>query len=211
MRPAPWGPPAEVPDAVALECRRWLDWVRSRDGEAQDGLVERWLLTLLMGVAGDRSEDDVRAKLKAFRFALAGRPALCFTPESLRGAQRRFRFWPSAAELIEFADEVERGARETRQRCGVIVERHAARGGGDPEAEPPRRWSKDEADAQRERNRAAQRDQNARVIQALRERGEWIETPVRAPGESERDYVARLVEHIRSLPGPQKVGGGEKP
>jgi hypothetical protein len=105
-----------------VECRRWLQAFDQRNGPAQESRIENWLLKLLAGVIGDRSRDEVQMRVAALVFAVADRPAFCFDDRSLRRAMARFKFWPSAAELIAFAEQIETEGRETAQRAWRVVD-----------------------------------------------------------------------------------------
>ena len=81
----------------------------------------KWLSTLGLLVAGRMATADARARLSAFGPLLADYPVRVFTMETLREAARRFKWFPSYAELAELLDEV---AREIGSR--VPLRRHIA-------------------------------------------------------------------------------------
>lgn len=128
-----WQLPASIPDTMVAECRRWLAAHEAASGIAQEGRIQNWLGRLLIGLPGKLTADDVRVKMAAFVFALNEHRAYCFDDATLKIAMRRFKFWPSSAELIEFADEMDSWTRTTAARAHKVIDagaRVADAGGG---------------------------------------------------------------------------------
>lgn len=195
----PWELPAEIPETIVVECRRWLAAHDAAAGIAQEGRIKHWLLKLLGGLPGDYSEETVRMKMGAFVFALNDKPAYCFDDATLKIAMRRFKFWPSAAELIAFADEMEQWTRMQAKRAYKVVD------AGPRTADQPlnrRPWAEGGSDDHRDYLRQKADEQRRRDIEILRERdaaaGKFApedETPKQQRGESVGDYVKRLNAH----------------
>ena len=195
--PGVWKMPDVVTEPMILEYRRWLDALRKCDAPAQDGRIRVWLSKLLFGLSGNHSEEMIRAKMSAFAFALADKPAFCFDDAVLRRAQKHFKsFWPSAGELIEFMERVEAEVRVKAERAWKVVD------GGPraPGAKPPGRpWAQGGADDHREYLRQKADRERKELIEIMRDRdaaaGKFAPdavVPPQEPGETGKAYVARL-------------------
>lgn len=195
-----WEMPAVITEPMILEYRRWLDALRKCDAPAQDGRIRVWLSKLLFGLSGNFSEEMIRAKMSAFAFALADKPAFCFDDAVLRRAQKHFKsFWPSAGELIEFMERVEAETRVREDRAWKIIN-GGPRAAGAPTTKRP--WAEGGSDDQREYLRQKADRERRELAEILRDRdaaaGKFAqETPVpqQQRGESGGDYVKRLKAH----------------
>jgi len=90
----------------------------------------RWLASLGNLVAGQMSAQDVRDKLTAYAGNL-DYPAGLYTQDSLKAAGKRFKWFPSFAELTEFLDARKADMEAELSRCRAI-----ARGGNDGGSAP---------------------------------------------------------------------------
>lgn len=198
--PGVWEMPAVVTEPMILEYRRWLDALRKCDAPAQDGRIRVWLSKLLFGLSGNFSEEMIRAKMSAFAFALADKPAFCFDDAVLRRAQKHFKsFWPSAGELIEFMERVEAETRVKADRAWKIID-GGARAAGAPTTQRP--WAEGGAEDHAKRLRDKADRERRELAQILAERdaaagkhAAEARVPQQRRGESAGDYVTRLKDH----------------
>lgn len=200
MVPGVWKHPAVVTEPMILEYRRWLEALRKVDAPAQDGRIRVWLSKLLFGLSGNHSEEMIQAKMGAFAFALADKPAFCFDDGTLRRAQKHFKsFWPSAGELIEFMEGIEREARVKAERAWKVVD-GGTRAAGAPRTSRP--WAEGGAEDHAEYLREKQDRERAELVEIMRDRdaaaGKFAadaEVPARLPEETAKEYVKRLNKH----------------
>jgi hypothetical protein len=179
-----------------VECRRWLVAHDAVSGIAQEGRIQNWLARLLGGMPGNNTADDVRMKMGAFVFALNDKPSYCFDDATLKIAMRRFKFWPSSAELMAFADEMEQWTRTTAKRAYKVVD------SGPRTADRPlnrRPWAEGGAEDHAKYLREKQ-DRDRKELAAMVEAryGKPPPAPARLPGEDEKAYVARLCRHMNA-------------
>lgn len=180
---ATWDLPREIPETLVVECRRWLAAHEAASGIAQEGRIKHWLIRLLGGMPGDYSPEAVQLKMGAFVFALSDYRAYCFDDATLKLAMRRFKFWPSAAELIDFADEMDRWTRQTAARAWKVVDK------GPVAALPAGNDAGRAISSFRERQ-----DRERRALAAVVEAkyGAMPPMPEREPGESDNSFMNRL-------------------
>jgi hypothetical protein len=195
-----WAPPDEIPETVVAECRRWLASHDASSGYADDGRIQHWLVRLLSGLPGNQSADDVRLKMAAYVFALGDKRAFCFDDATLRLAMKRFKFWPSAAELIEFADEMESRVRRQAQRAQKIADTGARRPGQQGTG------GKIDIEASERRMRERQAAENLELAEKLGIKP--TEPPPRLPGETDRQWGRRIYEQglLMAVEGIKAVG-----
>ena len=180
---AVWTLPRSIPETLVAECRRWLVAHDAASRIADEGRIHHWLVRLVSGIPGDYDEETIRLKMGAFVFALSDRPAYCFDDATLRIAMRRFpKFWPSAGELIEFADDMDTWTRNTAARAYKIVDAGPVASVvpiGGTIVERAMQLNRDKTDRERRELAAAA--------------GIDVPTaPQQDPGESDRDYCLRL-------------------
>lgn len=85
--------------------------------ERQTATAEDWarfLRPLLAAVPNPPDADDFRKRISAIAFALPDVPRHMMTEWRQRDALRRFKFWPSAADLAEWLAPDLRDERETQ-------------------------------------------------------------------------------------------------
>jgi hypothetical protein len=188
--PAGWQLPRDIPETLVVECRRWLVAHNDASGYAQEGRIKHWLIRLLGGLPGDFSPEAVQLKMGAFVFALSDYRAYCFDDATLKLAMRRFKFWPSSAELIAFADEMDQWTRTTAARAHKVIDagaRVADASGADRAIELFR-----ERQAQ---ERARERAALAAIVEAKYGPLPSVDTaPVMQDGESRASFIDRLRE-----------------
>lgn len=179
-----WALPDEIPETVVAECRRWLASHDASSGYADGGRIQHWLVRLLSGLPGNQSADDVRLKMAAYVFALGDKRAFVFDDATLRLAMGRFKFWPSAAELIEFADDMESRVRRQAQRAQKVADTGARRPGKQGTG------GKIDTEASERRMRDKQERENREIAEKLGVGR--VEAAARLPHESDREYGKRL-------------------
>lgn len=114
-----WEPPTLLADRTITEARALVPALTDQLTPAREGVRLQWLAQLGILVAGVMSSGDAKAKAQAYAPAL-DYPALCFTTETKIEAARRFKWFPSFAELAEFFDEICKPRREQLQRVRAI-------------------------------------------------------------------------------------------
>jgi hypothetical protein len=181
-----WALPDEIPETVVAECRRWLASHEAASGYANEGRIKFWLVRLLSGLPGDHSAETVELKMAAFIFALGDKRAFCFDDATLRLAMKRFKFWPSSAELIEFADDMESRVRQQARRAQKVADTGARRPGQQGTG------GKIDIEASMRRMREKQERENRELAEKLGVKR--MEPPPRLLGESDRAWGARIHE-----------------
>ena len=150
--PVAWAPPRSVPEAVRVEAEaRVAALGRSLEVMAPLERLEQWLIALGSVVAPskgaadrDAAEMKIRALASVFADSVPAGVVTATGPEAtIRKAAKRFRFFPSAAELSEFFDGEAAALREELRRLRVVAEG----GGGKPEAHEDRPVSVEERKA----------------------------------------------------------------
>lgn len=106
----------------------------------------RFLRPLLASVPNPPNAEDFRKRVSAIAFALHDFPATLLTTTAQREAVRKFKFWPSAADLAEhFGDDL----RHEREMLAIRSDRAKAL----PPPPPPER-TPEEIEAVRAKARA---------------------------------------------------------
>lgn len=121
-RVLPWKLPAVISDDMRSEAdtaSRVL-WRALRPSRIAD--VELWLASLGSLTASRKDADDADAAIRAMAGVLDDVPVAVLTQDTLRKAAKRFKWWPSYAELGEFLD-AEKSVLERRlKRLRAIVD-----------------------------------------------------------------------------------------
>jgi len=183
-----WQLPRNIPDTLVVECRRWLAAHADASGIAQEGRVKHWLIRLLGGLPGDYSVEAVQMKMGAFLFALSEYRAYCFDDATLKLAMRRFKFWPSSAELIAFADEMDAWTRQHAARCHKIVD-------AGPQAAPAETNGADRSIRLNREKQDRERAELAAIVAAkFGPLPDAATAPEMLPGESRASFIDRLRE-----------------
>jgi hypothetical protein len=173
---------------MVVEANRWRQQHDQRSGWVQQGVLKQWMSILISGSARRQADDvDDVARLSALVFAVEEHPSFCFTKGTLREAQRRFKFLPTPAELLEFADAIVAAEKQTADRLWKIVEAGVRTGGR----------VLDNGDLSTRLNRERD-DRERRELAAMVEAkyGKPPPTPARLRDESAKDYAHRLRLHM---------------
>jgi hypothetical protein len=191
LRPGEWVLPPEITDAMVAACRDGLRTHDAQSGPVQGGVLGQWLSNLFPTCA-KRAGDcaDVEAWIKSAGFALEEHPAFCFTQTSLRAAMRRFKFLPTGAELLAFADEIVTARGRAAQRAWKVMD-------AGPRATTAMQWGPAAAEEQARRNRAKAAKERAELAAIVGHSA--APPPERLPGEDDKAFVSRLASHARSL------------
>jgi hypothetical protein len=188
LREGRWEPPATITADMVVEANRWRQQHDQRSGWVQQGVLKQWLAIVITGSARRPGDDvDEAARLSALMFAVEEHPAFCFTKGTLRDAQRRFKFLPTPAELLAFADAIVTAETGKADRLWKIVEAGVRTGAA----------GVDNGDLSTRLNREAgdrERRELAAVVEA--KYGKQTPTPARLPDESANDYAHRLRLHM---------------
>lgn len=124
LRPGTWQPPTVIPAALAMEARAQLEWLDAHAMRpAETGDIRAWLLALGNAVAASSglTAAAVEVKLSALLGLLEDYPAGTFSKAALRCAAKRFKFFPSFAELDDLLAAETAALREKRKRLHAIA------------------------------------------------------------------------------------------
>ncbi len=121
FREAGWNAPAEVDPRDKGEARNNLALALKAAAPADRETVRMWLASLGVMCAGQITAADAKAKIGVYVPNL-DHPASCFTKETLTEAGRKFKWFPSYAEIAEFLDAKARPARTLAFRLRKISE-----------------------------------------------------------------------------------------
>lgn len=186
LREGRWEPPATITADMVVEANRWREQHNQRSGWVQQGVLKQWMAILISGSARRQADDvDDVARLSALMFAVEEHPSFCFTKGTLREAQRRFKFLPTPAELLEFADAIVAAETQKADRLWKIVEAGVRTGGR----------VMDNGDLSTRLNRERQ-DLERRHLAAIADAkyGKMPPMPQRQLGENDAMFLARLKE-----------------
>jgi hypothetical protein len=85
-------------------------------------VVAAWLLRVGLAVASQMSVDDAKAKVEVMAFDLVVEfPVAVFSDKTRRRAMRRFKWFPSYAELAELLDLEAGRLRRAQKRLKVLA------------------------------------------------------------------------------------------
>lgn len=110
-----WQPPTTLPARVVDEARRAAAQLEHALRPAGEDLKARWLAQLAQLCAGTSSAEDGLTRLRAIARDL-DHPPLCFTDDTRIAAARKFKFFPSFAELSGLLDAVRHPYRDRLDR-----------------------------------------------------------------------------------------------
>lgn len=114
-----WQPPEHPTPVLIAEAKHVRPQLERYLEPAPEHVKLRWLTQLGTLTAGSSTVEEALTRIKAYARDL-DHPAFCFTDSSRVDAARRFKFWPSFAELARFLDEVAQPHRERLQRLRRI-------------------------------------------------------------------------------------------
>lgn len=75
---------------------------RERFGGAEEPLIQSWLATLGLLIAGKMDAEDVQMRLMAYSRLMIDIPPSLLTDKTLRAAALQFKWFPSFSELNDF-------------------------------------------------------------------------------------------------------------
>lgn len=193
------GPKPQPSGAVVAEAKRILpDLERAMEPMPNDRLgveVDRFIDMLNAAVANPQDEQALQMRKMAVAMACEGMPAIVWTPDTLRLAVRRFKFFPAAAEFVEFMEDQLVPLRS--RLAGVRMVSRCT-----PREEPIREPKTPEA---REAVRKKAAEATARLQaqtaedERIRKFGSW--TPAGAEGLTGRALAAALKRELPGLSG----------
>jgi hypothetical protein len=94
--------------------------IRARSEPASRSLIETWLLPLSMSVVNPPKEKDCIARAWGIA-AVAGKiPAWAWNQNALSAAIRKFKFWPSIAELVALVEDLARPTLDAARAMEVL-------------------------------------------------------------------------------------------
>lgn len=196
--PGVWEPPANPTAEELAAARLWMQAYDAKPDPVSDASLRKWLMTFLgnLAVNSGNGEAEIEMRVKLLSVAVDERDTRHFTKESLKLAWQRFKFVPSAHELMAFFDELESLERCQAQRLMAVL---------DAGAKPPTaKAAAMDVDESMRRHREKQDRERRELVAILAERdaaaGKYAadaSTPARAPGESDRAYGIRLADHCR--------------
>jgi hypothetical protein len=195
--PAAWKREAEEP---IVRLRRILGTF------ADPRVIEAWVRRAADGCANrPESEEALRRSLAAIITAAADCPAVCFTAASAVEAMRRWKWWPSAAEVFAFCEEVAKPYRNQLRGLEAVAAAPVGTGPGrerPPEPDPRASRTPEEVEAVRAKAAAVLAEVRAREAEERERRPAAAATrPV-----SVEHRIAHLEIAIREAGGP-----GRKP
>jgi hypothetical protein len=196
--PGQWTPPTNPTLEDLAAARLWLRVYDSETTIVSADALRKWLVTFLgnLAVGSGSGESDLNMRVKLLSVAVDERAAKHFTKESLKLAWERFKFIPTANELMAFFDDLESRERTEAQRLMAVLD-----AGAKP---PPPKAEPVDVDESMRRFREKQQQENRVLAEVLRERdaaaGKFApdaQVLQRAPGESDKAYGIRLAEQCR--------------
>lgn len=162
--PVPWSPPETITDEMILVAQAKLDRISPHVETACADSVRKWLYQLALATAtsGVVSPEELDGKLTLYSTLLRKAPAGAFTMATLERAIERFKFFPVGQELLAFVREESDKLIKDCDRLRAIIDTGPRQG--------PPKWSKEAADAHREKLRLRKEQENRELAQAIKER-----------------------------------------
>jgi hypothetical protein len=115
-----WVAPSSVDAQVKAEARAKLPNVLRLAADAELDTIRKWLASLGVMCAGQMSATDAKAKM-AVLAPMLKHPGSSFTEDTLREAARKFKWFPSFAEVDEFLDKKSRPIKALSYRLQRII------------------------------------------------------------------------------------------
>jgi len=149
----------------------------------------------------DTSWDAVAA---VYPMMLDGHPSWCFRPERLKLAARHaFDWFPTVRQLVEFMEPDRQAILERVSSLKKVSEAPTSKPGGGGGGEF--KWSVEKSEANARHNREVADRERKELIEIMRKRDAEAglppmdtSVPDQAPGESDKAYVSRLCDGIRT-------------
>jgi hypothetical protein len=140
-----------------------LDRLSVHGDPAAPDSIRKWLYQVALATAtsGAVSSDELDAKLTLYCTLLRKAPAGAFTMATLERAIERFKFFPVGQELLGFVREESDKLLKDCDRLRAIIDTGPRQG--------PPKWSKEAADAHREKLRQRKEEERKELLQAIKE------------------------------------------
>lgn len=126
--------------------------------------VMHWLVKLGTVCAAATSGDTAADRVNILAAVLEDEPVGAFTKGSFKRAVEQFKWFPEGQVLIEFTKAETVRIKTELYRLGVILDT------GIRDVPPKPKWSKEAADAHREKLRLRKEQENRELAQAIKER-----------------------------------------
>ena len=117
-----WYPPPVVTPEMVNVAKYSLSTFDAMLEDAAPEDIRAWLAKLGLLGAGNMPEDRATAKLVAYSAFLFPLPTGILTEETAERAARKFKWFPSYAEIVEFLDAETLELKNMRQRARMIAE-----------------------------------------------------------------------------------------
>lgn len=114
-----WQAPSSIPETVMEEAIEQLEIVGKLMEPAPVDIVQKWLNSLGLLVAGKMSADEAKVRISAYAYLL-DLPGYAYDKENLRKAAIEFKWWPSFGELHEFLKRQDNEISRTYWRLKLI-------------------------------------------------------------------------------------------
>lgn len=125
-RPAgdPDGLTQQLAQDVAAEARRRLDGIQAAmQQRAEPETIRQWVIRVISLIGHPTDADQIAFKVAALTDLLGDVPRRCLTKRSAGEVARRFRFFPSAADLLATIQPEAEGLERERQRLRAVIAR----------------------------------------------------------------------------------------
>lgn len=188
-----WTPP-ERPSAEDLAAARlWMQVYDAERAVVSPEALRKWLVTFVgnLVVGSGTAESDLDMRVKLLSAAVDEREAKHFTKESLKLAWDRFKFVPTANELMKFFDELESDERTQAQRLMAVLD-----AGSKP---PPPKAPAMDVDESIRRHRERQDRERQELAAIVKQRFPQLSQWDRLPGETDLMFIDRIGEQRRKM------------
>lgn len=188
---------AQAPISFHPEAAYWLaEFDRICEPPHDQAVIRDWFSRLATVVANPPARDDFAQRVSAAMWALADLPAGVWTAETWREAAKKFKFWPSVAEV---GDLLSPHAVKLERKRGILRSMSSAPVPRDTVTAPPQEpypvqpvpaWCFDRGENSPHFNDRTERDEFGEEAGRFRIR---IQRPVRTPAEQ----IAILLGHAK--------------
>lgn len=97
-------PPVHLRPELRPEAERAHDWLTSLCLPVDAQRLDAWLVPFIAACGGAMPREDYRARFAVIAAAVHSLPRGCFTAETQRDGLRKFRFFPTPAEICELVE-----------------------------------------------------------------------------------------------------------
>lgn len=163
LRPAAWMPPDTITPDMIEEAKHQYAKLSAMMAPVNPDSMKRWLVTLGLLTGGNMGEDVAEATIAGMMAVYRNAPAGAFTNASMQRLLSRTEFFPKGGKVFATWLDDERG-RLNRQaeKLGAILTAGVR--------EAPPKWSKEAAEANRQRIWEKQHRERQELAQAIKER-----------------------------------------